>query len=136
MSTREYVEDVRGGWWNPEESEVCRGCEGSTLLRSDDKLCERCHAILPETLEAWQAWKSRCLNRTAHRNHLPGEHCIVCGEPWKAATQQEHDKWCVSKPVVCDCGRRFWNVSARATHLRSRNCAAAPIVMPTRSPLR
>lgn len=125
MSTREQVERLRDddANWQPAELTLCPSCGVNKYLRSDSGLCERCHAVRPETIAEWQEWRDECSTNATRRNTpLPSDHCLACGRPWEADTQRLHDERCPARPFPCECGRRFWDRSALATHHRAHNC--------------
>ena len=105
------------------ESEPCPRCEGTTLVRSDTGLCERCTALTAASQEAWRLWREECAERQRRKAqpYLDG-HCSVCKQPWHAPTQADHDPYCPAKPLACECTRRFWDRSALNTHLRFKTC--------------
>lgn len=121
---------MRAESWQPAELTPCPNCGLNKYLRSDSGLCERCHAVLPSTLQAWQAQRNEGRRKAVERSNLPpDEWCLVCNGPWNADTQKIHDLHCPARPYSCECGRRFWNNNARGTHERAQTCVAHPQIL-------
>ncbi len=107
----------------PEGGNLCPRCEGTSHVRADSGLCERCHAVSPEAKKQWEEWREECARREKRRHELlPEGNCVVCRGPWYAESQSAHDDYCPAKPIACVCTRRFWDRPALDTHLRFRSC--------------
>ena len=101
----------------------CPGCNATQVLRSDSGLCERCHAVQPETRAEWEAWRQECAQREVRRwESLPEGSCTLCHGPWRAPTQEIHDRYCPAKRFVCECTRRFSDNNGLVTHKRFNTC--------------
>lgn len=97
----------------------CEGCGGSSLLRSDSGLCERCTAKRPEAREKWSEWRRRCERRAKGiDDSKPITGCLVCGSPYGAnITDYQHKQVCKARPIACSyCPRRFDRDHDRRKH--------------------
>ncbi len=127
MSTREQVNLLRVRVKQaPGSRDVpCPGCGLCTLLRGDDGLCEKCHALKPEVRAEWERSRREARDnpRPKPSKRLPPGTCIVCGERYGSDTIIQHDKKCPSRPEVCVCGKRYW--TPQNLHEHQKMCARA-----------
>jgi hypothetical protein len=101
--------------------ELATSCPcGASLTRRDTGLCERCTAKLPDQQAAAEQWRQRCILGPARFKSEPlaGDACPNCVQSYEGTWAHHRDFECPSKPVVCDCGRRYENVWDMARHQR------------------
>lgn len=109
---------------NPEawaDRSVCPGdCGGSSILRKDTGLCERCTARTSAQRKAWEMARRRVFEPQRPRD-LPEEPiCMMCSNPLRGLTEDEHRKYhCTVRRFSCtECGLRFYLEKDRMAHRR------------------
>lgn len=102
--------------WASAPIDLCSGCDGTTMIRADTGLCERCSAKLPEAIRAWQQSRERSKHAARTISIIP--RCWVCDTVLPAGvTEWKHKLSCPARPMPCDhCSRRFDTAKDKRLH--------------------